>query len=461
MHTGVSPHALSKDQIVDRIRGSSGHRVKLAVVDIDGVLRGKYVRTEKFLSAVEKGFGFCNVVFGWDCADVCYENNTYTGWHTGYPDAHAVIDVNTFREIPWEGGVPFFLADFQTPEGGPLHVCPRQLLRGVIQRAEDMGYRAFFGPEFEWFNFRETGQSLADGNIHNPKPITPGMFGYSLLRASENGELFTAIMEELEAFGVPVEGLHTETGPGVFEAAIAAAPALEVADRSVLFKAGLKEIARRFGIIPSFMAKWNAALPGCSGHLHQSLWDLAGKGNLFHDAAAPHQMSKLFEHYLAGLMHCLPEILPVYAPTVNSYKRLVEGMWAPTTVTWGVENRTTALRVIPGGPKSHRVELRVPGSDINPYLAIAGALASGLYGIEHELELPSAPVVGNGYTVEGAPKLPASLPEATARMAESEVANAVLGEGFVKHFAETRRWEWSQFQQAVTSWELERYFEII
>ncbi|MFN3202490.1 MAG: glutamine synthetase family protein [Bradymonadia bacterium] len=452
---------MSPEQIIDRIRGASSPRVKLAVVDIDGVLRGKYVRTEKFLSAVDKGFGFCNVIFGWDAADVCYENSTYTGWHTGYPDAHARIDLSTFREVPWDDDVPFFLADFEQSDGSPLPICPRRLLRGVIDRAADMGYRAFFGPEFEWFNFRETPQSLADGNIHRPQPITPGMFGYSLLRAQENQAFFAAIMNELEAFGVPVEGLHTETGPGVFEAAISAAPALEVADRSVLFKAGVKDIARRFGIVPSFMAKWNAELPGCSGHLHQSLWDLEGKSNLFHQADAPHQMSPLFEHYLAGLMHCLPEILPVYAPTVNSFKRLVEGMWAPTTVTWGIENRTTALRVIPGGQKSHRVELRVPGSDINPYLAIAGALASGLYGIEHKLTLQSAPVTGNGYTVEGAPKLPGSLPEATERMAASPVARAVLGDAFVDHFAETRRWEWRQFAQAVTSWELERYFEII
>lgn len=452
---------MSRDEIMERIRGSADRRVKLAVVDIDGVLRGKYVRTEKFLSAVEKGFGFCNVIFGWDCADVCYEGAQYTGWHTGYPDAHAVIDLSTYREVPWEDGVPFFLADFRTAEDEPLPVCPRMLLRGVVERAKSQGYKAFFGPEFEWFNFKETSESLAAGNIHSPKPLTPGMFGYSLMRANEYQGYFAAIMNEMEAFRVPVEGLHTETGPGVYEVAIAAAEPLEVADRAALFKAGLKDIARRFDIVPSFMAKWNAGLPGCSGHLHQSLWDLEGKANLFHDPEAEHQMSPLFQQYLAGLMHCLPEILPLYAPTVNSFKRLVEGMWAPTTVTWGVENRTTALRVIPGGPKSHRVELRVPGSDINPYLAIAGALASGLYGIEQGLTLPSGPVRGNGYAVTDAPKLPGSLLEATERMANSEVARAILGDAFVDHFTETRRWECKQFAQAVTSWELERYFEII
>jgi glutamine synthetase len=172
-------------------------------------------------------------------------------------------------------------------------------------------------------------------------------------------------------------------------------------------------------------------------------------------------MSKAFKSYLAGLMRCLPEILPFFAPTVNSYKRLVDGYWAPTKVTWGMDNRTVALRVIPGSAKSTRVEVRVPGSDINPYLAIAASLAAGLYGIEKELPLTAAPVKGSAYHVEGAERLPRTLQEATQRLSDSKIAREILGETFVDHFVSTRVWEWRQFQDAVTDWELRRYFEVI
>jgi glutamine synthetase len=433
-------------------------RVKVAITDVDGILRGKYIHPDKFTSAVESGFGFCNVVFGWDSADVCYDNGAYTGWHTGYPDALARLDLSTLRSVPWDNGVPFFLADFEDGEGRPLGVCPRQLLKGVLARAAAQGLRSSCGMEFEWFNFQESPGSWADKGYRAPQPITPGMFGYSLLRAGRSQPFFAAMMEELAAFRVPLEGLHTETGPGVFEAAILYGDALEAADRGVLFKSAVKEIGRRFGIMPSFMAKWSTDLPGCSGHLHQSLW--RDGENVFHDARDPLRMSPTFRSYLAGLLACLPEILPFFAPTVNSYKRLVDGYWAPTKVTWGVDNRTVAFRVIPGSPKSTRVEIRVTGSDVNPYLAIAASVAAGLYGIEHELPLATPPVEGSAYLVK-AERLPRNLHEATDRLADSRLAREILGEEFVDHFVRTRRWEWRQFQDAVTSWELQRYFEII
>jgi glutamine synthetase len=227
-----------------------------------------------------------------------------------------------------------------------------------------------------------------------------------------------------------------------------------------LFKTSVKEIGQRFGIMPSFMAKWNDKLPGSSGHIHQSLWDAHGK-NVFYDERDPIKMSPTFRHFLAGQMQCMPEILPFFAPTVNSYKRLVEGAWAPTQVNWGVDNRTTAFRVIPGSAKSTRLETRVPGADVNPYLAIAAALASGLYGIEKKLELSSDAVRGNGYRDESAVRLPSNLHDAATRLGDSKIAREIFGESFVEHFVNTRLWEWRQYQAAVSSWELERYFEII
>lgn len=451
---------MSPSEILDRIRNHPAHKVKVALTDIDGVLRGKVMHRDKFLSAAEKGFGFCDVVFGWDIADSAYDNATYTGWHSGYPDAPVRIDLSTFRQIPWESELPFFLADLSGQDDAIQAVCPRTLLKTVIARAHAMGFSPMMAEEFEWFNFAETPQSLENKGYIRPEPLTPGMFGYSILRASQQSPFFNELFDLLRRFDVPLEGLHTETGPGVYEAAIVVSPALEAADRAVLFKSGVKEIASRHGIMASFMAKWNPALPGCSGHVHQSLWDVEGKTNLFYDAAQPNHMSKVMQHYLAGQLYALPVILPMFAPTINSYKRLVEGAWAPTTPTWGIDNRTVALRALPGSPTATRLETRVCGSDVNPYLALAGCLAAGLYGIANELPLPERST-GNGYADLSRGILPRNLWEASRAMKESELPAQLFGAAFCDHFVRTREWEWREYSKAVTDWETRRYFEIV
>jgi glutamine synthetase len=319
------------------------------------------------------------------------------------------------------------------------------------------------GLEFEWFNFAETPQSWAAKKGVDPAPLTPGMFGYSLLRANANREFFNALMDQLLQFRVPIEGLHTETGPGVYEAAIQFSDALECDDRGVLFKSGAKEIGARYGITPSFMAKWSAQYPGCSGHLHQSLTD--GRKNLFFDDGSKKTsragMSKLFESYLAGQIAVLMEFAPMFWPTVNSYKRLVDGFWAPVKPTWGIDNRTASFRVIPGSVKSTRLETRCPGADINPYLAVAALLAAGLHGIEKKLRLTAPPITGTNQGAENIPRAPRSLKETTEIFRRSDVARDWFGDVFVDHFAATRDWEWRQWQDAVTDWELKRYFEVI
>jgi glutamine synthetase len=444
------------------VRESPGNRVKVAVSDIDGVLRGKYLHKEKFFSAVDGGFGFCDVVFGWDMMDVTYDNTTLTGWHKGFPDALAKLDLATFRNVPWDDGVPFFLGEFVEQKDGkevPLPICPRQLLKRVLRRAGKLGVQPMCGMEFEWFNFVETPQSWAAKKGVGPTPLTPGMFGYSLLRANENGDFFRALMGELGDFGVPIEGLHTETGPGVYEAAIVFSEALEAADRAILFKTGAKEIGARFGIMPSFMAKWSQQYPGCSGHVHQSLSD--GRKNLFFDAKGRNGMSKLFESYLAGQVAVLMELAPMFWPTINSYKRLVDGFWAPVKPTWGLDNRTASFRVIAGSPKSTRLETRCPGADVNPYLAIAAVVAAGLDGIEKGLKLTAKPIHGTNQGADDIPRAPRTLIETTRRFRDSDAARDWFGDEFVDHFAATREWEWRQWLDGVTDWELKRYFEII
>lgn len=451
---------MTKDQILEYIKQNPSSKVKLAVTDIDGILRGKYISTDKFLGAINGELSFCDVVFGWDSSDLAYDNVKVTGWHTGYPDASIQLDLSTFRKIPWERDIPMLLADFIDKNNKPAFFCPRQLLKKVNFQAEKEGYKAYFSQEFEWFNFRETSHSINEKGFRNMTPLTPGMFGYSILRTTLENPFFNDLFELLKDFGVPIEGLHTETGPGVLEAAITYSDIMEAGDRAVLFKTAVKEIAYKHGIIATFMAKWNETLPGCGGHVHQSIWDKDSKKNLFFFEKGSHNMSELMKSYIAGQLYCLPHILPMYAPNINSFKRLVPGAWAPTTLTWAVDNRTVALRALPGSNKSTRLETRVIGSDSNPYLAMAACLASGLYGVRNKLKLQDA-TTGNGYLDFSHGTLPKNLYEATIKMKDSEIAKELFGGEFVEHYCLTRDWEWRQHAKAVTDWELKRYFEII
>jgi glutamine synthetase len=444
---------------VAALKKSGTAKVKVAVSDIDGILRGKYLHPDKFYGAAEGGFGFCDVVFGWDSGDNVYDNTQVTGWQHGFPDALARIDLGTARRVPWDNNVPFFLGEFVNADGSPYPICPRQTLKRVLARAEKLGFTVMTGMEFEWFNFRETPASWAAKKGVGPEPLSSGMFGYSLLRMADNPGFFNALMDEMAAFDVPIEGLHTETGPGVYEAAIGFSEALKQADRAILFKTGAREIGKRWGIMPSFMAKWSQSYPGCSGHIHQSLSD--GKANLFYDAKSPRRMSKLFESYLAGQVACLMEFAPMFWPTINSYKRLVDGFWAPVKPTWGIDNRTASFRVIAGSPKGTRLETRCPGADVNPYLAMAAVIAAGLHGVEKGLKLSAPPITGTNQGAENIPRAPRTLIETTRNFSNSAIARDFLGDTFVDHFAATREWEWRQWLDGVTDWELKRYFEII
>jgi len=447
--------------ILEYVKNHPSGKVKIAYTDIDGILRGKYVSAGKFLAVANDTTTFCDVVFGWDANDVTYDNVAYTGWHSGYPDARTRIDLTTFRKIPWEDNVPFFLGEFLDEKANPSPVCPRQLFKRVLGDAQKAGYQPVFAQEFEWFNFAETPATAREKNYKNLTPLSPGMFGYSVLRTTLNQPFFKDLFEELEKFGIPLEGLHTETGPGVLEAAIYKSEGVEAADRAVLFKTGVKEIAYRHGVMATFMAKISEQLPGCGGHVHQCLMDRKGSKNIFYNGADKHHMSETMKQYLAGQLYCLPHLLPMYAPTINSYKRLVESAWAPTTLTWAVDNRTVAIRAITGSQAACRLETRVIGADANPYLAMAAALASGLYGIRKKLKLKQPPTKGNGYTDFSNGTLPRTLEEATSMMNAFKPAKEMLGEEFVDHFVKTRQWEWRQHLRSVTDWEYARYFEII
>ncbi|HWQ37609.1 MAG TPA: glutamine synthetase [Burkholderiales bacterium] len=432
--------------------------VKVGVFDIDGIMRGKYMAREKFFSALDKGFGFCDVVLGWDSNDQLYDCVKYTGWHTGYPDAPVRILPESCRDLPFEPGMLLFLGEFA--DAGEA-ICPRGVLRKVIDRARSMGFEAQAGFEYEYFVFDETPDSVRAKHYRDLKPMAPGFFGYSMIRNSVHSDHYLETLDLCEKMRFPLEGLHEETGPGVLEAAIAVDGALEAADKAALFKTFVKVHAQKRNRMATFMAKWSPDYPGQSGHIHVSLRSRAGKA-LFHDPRDAHGMSKLMKQFVAGQQALMPEWLAMVASTVNSYTRLVPGFWAPTNATWGVENRTCALRVIPGSEKSQRVEYRIAAADANPYIALAAALASGLYGIENGLTL-GKPVEGNAYDQKPSPKgaLPTSLWEAAQRLKASKPARQWFGDAFVDHFAATREWEERQFRKAITDWELARYFEII
>ena len=445
------------DAVLNQLSLHGISRIKLGATDIDGILRGKYISLEKFTSAAASGLGFCDVIFGWDMNDVLYDNVKFTGWHTGYPDAHASIDLDTLRFIPWEPGTAFFLLDFLTRDKQPLSISPRQVLQRVLKRAAAMGYKAHCAGEYEFWIFKETAESLRSKSFRGITPLSPGMFGYSVLRASQNSTLVIDLMDGMQGFGIPLEGFHTETGPGVYEAAIAVDDALAAADKAALFKTAAKEICARHGVTPTFMAKWNADLPGSSGHIHQSLTSVVDDRCVFYEDGVP---SPLMMHYIGGMTTYIPELMSMIGPTINSYKRTVPGTWAPVNATWAEDNRTTAVRAIRGSAKSTRIELRLSAADMNPYLAMAASLAAGLEGIERGIEPKAATT--NAYAASSdCAALPCDLAAATAALRASAMARDWFGDDFVEHYAATREWEVRQYQRAVTDWELARYFESI
>ena len=451
VHTAADARAIVEE------RGLT--HVKVGLFDNDGVMRGKYMSRDKFFSSLEHGFAFCDVVLGWDVKDQLYDNARYTGWHTGYPDAPVRILPQSCREIPFEDGMLLFLAEFaQHAEA----VCPRATLRRVIERCQSAGFDPLAALEYEFFLFDETPDSAREKGFRDLKPFTPDWFGYSVIRNSVHAELYREILELGERMDFPIEGLHTETGPGVLEAAITVDGAEAAADKAALFKTFMKVLAQRNGLMATFMAKWSGDYPGQSGHIHLSLRERDSGKSAFFDPEQPQNMSAVQRHFLAGQQRLMPEFLSMMAPTVNSYRRLVPGFWAPTDATWGVENRTAALRVIPGSDKSQRQEYRLGAADANPYLALAAALGSGLYGILQQWE-PGEPVAGNAYALELPAELalPRTLWESAQRFKVSEAARELFGGEFVDHFAASREWEEREYRRHVSDWELDRYFEII
>ena len=437
-------------------------KVKLGLTDIDGVIRGKYVSVDKFAGLMRKAGGFCDCVFGWDIDDQLYDAGTYTGWHTGFPDAAYRLITESERWL-LEENCPYFIGEFEAANAKAHPLCPRSLAQRVLALYADQGVQVRSGFEYEFFVFAETPHSVREKGYRDLRPLTPGNFGYSILRSSAESDLFGGLMDYARSLDCDLEGLHCETGPGVWEAALKAKLGVEAADRAVLFKTFSKVYLQKRDLIGTFMAKWSMDYPGQSGHYHFSFED-AAHANLFYQEGGQDSMSELQRQVVGGLQTYLPQWLPMIAPTINSYARLVKGAWAPTAATWGVENRTTAIRVIPGGPLSQRVECRAGGADGNPYLVMAAVLGAAWLGVQQKL-MPTALVEGNAYDIQDqlphSQQFASNLRSATERFANSSDAREVFGADFVEHFAMSREWECREYEKNVNSWQLERYFEAI
>ena len=460
---------MGKDTVAGVSAPSAGERpAMLGLADIDGVLRGKFVSARKLRGLRAKDGGFCDCVFGWDMDDALYEGfgeRAVTGWHSGFPDARYRLVGTSERALP-AGGAPYFVGEFASDSGGDHALCPRTLLRRVLARAAAQGLAARAGLEYELFVFKETPASVREKGFRNLEPVTPGNFGYSVLRAAAGAEMFEALLRYCEDFRMPLEGLHCETGPGVWEGALEAAEGLEAADRAILFKTFSKAFFQQRGLMATFMAKWCMDYPGQSGHYHFSLLNAEGE-NVFAGQPPGAPLGDEARWALGGLCAYVPEFLAMLAPTVNSYTRLVQGAWAPTASTWGVDNRTAAFRFVPGrgeDTSAQRIECRVGGADANPYLVSAATLGAALLGIEQRLEPPAA-VAGNAYDVENdlpeERRFPPTLRDAAARVRASAAARELFGDAFVDHFARSRLWEAQQGERHVNSWQLARYFEIV
>lgn len=453
------------EEIVARLKQAEINRIKLGVTDMDGVLRGKYISLDKFESIAAATSGFCDCVLGWDMNDQLYDNVEFTGWHTAFPDALYRLDLNTERRLVEEDNLPYFIGEFVQEDGESLHpICPRSRLKHVLNELSALGLGVKMSFEYEFFIFKETPHSVREKNYTNLTPLSPGNFGYSILRTAALSDLFNELMDFCVALDFPLEALHCETGPGVWEAAIAVDTGINGADKASLFKTFSKGFFQKRDMIATFMAKWSMDYPGQSGHCHQSLYDLESGDSAFFEDGKPDNMTERMRHYVAGQQKYLKQFLALFAPTVNSYTRLVKGAWAPTASTWGIENRTVALRVITGSAKAQRVEFRIGSADANPYLVAAATVGAGILGIKEKLKLGD-PVVGNAYAIQddlpAELQLPGSLKESARDLFESKAARDVFGDAFVDHFVASRQWEVREYERHVNDWQLKRYFEII
>jgi glutamine synthetase len=436
-----------------------------AAADVNGIFRGKRIPAERFLEHPLHPVHVSDYFWIMDSEEnVVPRESTYEGWwpswEEGFGDIAPLPDLATFRVAPWLDRTGIVLYEHFFLDGRPMEITPRLVLRRLADRALQHDLVPKFAAELEFFLFRETEDSLEEKGYRSStlQPLNLRLGAYSVFRGTTDEHIIRPLADHLEEFGIGVEYWNPEGGAGQYEVNIVYTDLLEAADRAFLFKHAVKEIASQHGLMATFMAK---TLPGfgSSCHLHQSVWSPEGH-NLFWDEEAHDHLSELARYFIGGITATMQEMTLLFAPTVNSYKRLVAESAAGTTATWGIENRTCGARILNAEEEGCRVEQRVPGGDCNPYLAMAGCIAGGLYGIENKVEPPPA-MKGSAYDDPSVPMLPMSLESAIEVFESSDLAKEYLGEEFVRFFAASRRFELEQFRATVTDWEVKRYLEFL
>jgi glutamine synthetase len=445
---------LSVEELRLDVDNGSIDTVVLALVDLQGRLQGKRLDARYFVNEIiEHGSEGCNYLLAVDIEMNTVDGYAISSWERGYGDLVMVPDFATLRRIPWLPGSAIVLADVQWLDGSPVAESPRQILARQLDRLAERGWRAFVGTELEFILFDDTYEQAWSKRYSGLTPSNQYNVDYSVLGTTRVEPLLRAIRLGMRDSGMQVESAKGECNLGQHEIAFKFDEALRTCDNHVIYKNGAKEIAAQHGSALTFMAKYDER-EGNSCHIHLSLRDADGVPVFAGDRT--HGVSEVFEHFLAGQLAGLRELSAFFAPNINSYKRYQAGSFAPTAVKWGIDNRTCALRVIGHGP-SLRFENRVPGGDVNPYLAVAAMIAAGLHGIEHELPLDEA-FAGNAY-VSDAERVPTTLAEAADLLDASRLARESLGDAVVEHYLNTARVELAAFNGAVTDWERVRGFE--
>jgi glutamine synthetase len=458
------PGILTVDDLRAAVDDGSIDTVILASPDPYGKLVGKRLDAAFFLTDVARGTHACDYLYSVDMEMEPVPGYDFSNWELGYGDVHLAPDLATLRKLSWLDRTALVICDAQLePSHAPVSVAPRSILRRQLERLHAQGFEAMAGSELEYFLFRTSYLDAARDGYRNLTQVGWYREDYHLLQGSRTEDLNGAFRRHLAASGVPVESTKGEFGRSQHELNIRYAPVLDMADRHLLVKQAVKEISDRLGCSATFMAKPDAIEAGSSCHIHVSLWNSAdgelsgafpGEGDLSGVAC-----SDLFRWFLGGWMHYVPELMVCFAPTVNSYKRFQAGSWAPTAIAWSPDNRTAGFRVVGAGP-SLRIECRIPGADVNPYLAYAAVIASGLTGIEQRIEPPPA-FIGDVYAASGEQLLPRTLEEAVSNFKTSDLARDAFGQDVVSHYAHFFSTEAEAYRQAVTDWERNRYFERI
>jgi len=425
--------------------------------DMQGRLMGKRVGGAFFLDSVITETHACNYLLTADMEMEPVPGFKAASWDLGYGDFAIRPDLTTLRRTPWLEGTALVLADVCDHHGEPMPHAPRSILKKQLARLSERGWTANMASELEFYHIDETFEQAREKDYKNLKHASWYIEDYHIFQTTKEEGLIRAIRNNMEAIGIPVEVSKGEWGPGQEEINFRYAEALDMADRHVIYKNSAKEIAFLQGKAITFMAKPYFDLAGSSCHLHSSLWDAKSNKPLFYDKADPHGMSKLFRHYVAGQLAMAQEMVFFFAPYVNSYKRFQATSFAPTKITWSLDNRTAGFRVIGAGAGT-RVECRIPGADANPYLAAAATIAAGLHGIDNELELPD-PYEGNVYEAKNIPNVAKTLRDALNGLENSKVLRAALGDDVIEHYLHAGRWEQSEYDRRVTDWEVIRGFE--